>query len=77
MAIEKGFTKNFRCNATSVSLNVMMFKLCDRGSTGLSKGLYITQCSKKKKKVNLFFFRVSFANKYTCTYMFYYTGPLF
>ena len=84
MAKENGVTKSFRGNATSVSLNVMIFKLCDRGSTGLSKGLNIAKINfdvierKTKRDFFLFFFFlcVSFANKYTCTNMFY-TGPLF
>ena len=51
---EKGVTIFFRSNATSVSLNVMIFKLFERGSTGLSKGLYITKINfdvvERKKK---------------------------
>ena len=75
LAKEKGVTKIFRGNATSVSLlNVMIFKLCDRGSTGLSKGLYITKINFDviERKKSDFVFRVSFVNKYTCTNMFLY-----
>ena len=34
---KRGVTNLFRGNATSVSLNVMVFKFCDRELTGLSK----------------------------------------
>ena len=49
----------FRGNATNVRLNVMIFKLCDRGSAGLSKPLLITKINFEiieRKKKNYFFF---------------------
>ena len=45
---KRGVTKNFRGNATGVSLNVIIITLCDRELMGLSKFIYI---KKKKKKI--------------------------
>ena len=78
LAKEKRVTKIFRGNATSVSLYVMIFKLCDRRSTGLSKGLYITKMNFdniERKKVILF---LAFLLRISIPVLIcFYTGPLF
>ena len=57
--MEKGESKIFCGNAKRVSLNVMIFKLCDRELTGLSKfkslKLNFDVIEKKKKKADYFF----------------------
>ena len=56
--MEKGGTKIVRDNATSVSLNVMIFKLCDI-KINLTIEIYITKINfdviERKQQVNYFF----------------------